>query len=203
MAGSRDGGEGIGGAGAIGGVGRVGGSRPWRRPAAPLGMTALLALALQLIGAPLVGPDTPLGIVSLQFVADPARAAELVAGWGASGRVVALRHLLVDLLFPIAYASAIAAVAHLVGERGGARDRSRLHGPARGAARMGVAAAGLDLVENAAMLLTIGGRGGGWSTRLTVLMAVPKFALLGAAIATLVVLGARSLAVGLRPGRAG
>ena len=171
-----------------------------------LALVATLALGavLQVLGAPLVGPDTPLGVVSLQFVADHARAVELVAGWGEAGRTRAIQHLLVDLAFPLAYASAIAAVASGIAARPRVGARTGPAGATRGVALAGAVAAGLDLVENGAMLATVTDRGGDWSTRLTVAMAVPKFALLGAAVAALVVLLiATSPRSALRRGRAG
>lgn len=142
-----------------------------------------IAAALQYVGAPLVGPDSPWGIVSLQFVVEHARAVGIVDGWGGEGRNIAVRHLLIDLAFPFAYVAALASLAHDVAERasGSASARARARVVVIAAAVAGAA----DLVENGAMLATVTGRGGPWSTRLTVAMAVPKFALLGVALVTL------------------
>ena len=204
MAGTGDVGAAQGGARSPGGPGAGRADVRAQRTGWWLVATAALAVALQVIGAPLVGPDTPLGIVSLQFVADPVRAAALVAGWGEAGRVLAVRHLLLDLVFPIAYAAAIAAVARGATERWRARGHGALRRVGPMLVRAAAAAAVFDLIENAAMLATLGGRGGAWSSRLTVAMAVPKFALLAAAVTTVaVLLVVPVVAPALRRGRAG
>lgn len=160
-----------------------------------------LGLALQLVGAPLTGPDTPFGVVSLQFVADHGRALALVEGWGPAGRARAVRHLAIDLAFPLAYAAAIAGLAGAVVDRARRLGRPVPRGAARSIAVAAMAAAALDLVENAAMFATVTGRGGPWSTRLTVAMAVPKFALVLGALVGLAVIAlaaARAATVGRR-----
>jgi hypothetical protein len=166
-------------------------------------LTVLLLVALAAIGAPLVGPESPFGIVSLQFVADHERAMAIVAGWGPQGRAVAVHHLALDLVLPFAYATALAGAANALGERSSA-SRPGTDAALRLVGRAAVGAAGSDLVENVAMLLTVTGRGGAASTAVTVTMAIAKSTLLVVALLTLALVTASGRRDGrLRQGRSG
>jgi len=158
----------------------------WRRAlGGALALTATIAVVFTVVGAPLGGPDTPLGVVSLQFVADPDRAAAIADGWGEDGRGRALFLLGLDMLFPLAYASSIGLAASIVASRDH-RARPKRIAVARGIAGAALAAAGLDVIENAAMVRTVLGIAGDVAAPLTVAMAVPKFALLALALVALV-----------------
>lgn len=159
--------------------------------AAPVALA--LAVALQVVGAPLVTVDSPLGIVSLQFVADAERAALLVEAWGSAGRSRALVHLALDVAFPLAYATTIGGAALRTAARTrAARDAAW----ARLVVRAAALAAASDLIENAAMVGTVLGWGGSLAARVTVAAAVTKFSLLAVSLAVLGALVVRRVSAG-------
>jgi hypothetical protein len=126
---------------------------PARRAAIAGAAAVVLMLAIQVVGAGLVTTTAPLGLVSLQFAPDPAEATAIVVSWAGAARTAALRAHALDLLLPIAYATAIssAGTALAFGRAAG----SPAAATARRAGRAGVAAAVLDQVENAAMAVTL------------------------------------------------
>ncbi len=143
-------------------------------------VTLVLLAVILLLGMPLRTPATPLGIVSLQFAASPAAAAEMLAAWeGVARSRLAWAHGL-DVLLPIAYATWTGTLATVLSRRS-----ARAAGPAALAAGAVVVAAVADQVENAAMAVTML-VGPSWgSVLLTLASATVKSATLVAALGAL------------------
>ena len=145
-------------------------------------VTALLFLAISVLGLPLRTDAAPLGIVFLQFAASPEAAERMLASWSSVPRERLLWAHGLDLLLPAAYALAIG----LAGLRAAAITRAarRAAMSATGAA---VAAALADQVENVAMAVTIL-LGPGWpGVLVTLVAATAKWTLLVLAVGALVV----------------
>lgn len=126
------------------------------------------------------------GMVRFELNGGQARADEILAEWGEDGRAAAREQLWIDYGFMLAYGTffglAGAAVRDLCRDRG-LRRLARL---GRIAAWFGPAAAGFDALENACLLLTLGGAGAAFPFLATI-FAVCKFTLLAGAIAYLVI----------------
>ena len=155
---------------------------------------AMLMVAIQVVGADLATEAAPLGLVSLQFAADPSRAAAILASWEGPLRAAALRAHALDLLLPVAYGTATVAAGLAI-----ARGRASATPVARRARRAGgagAAAAVLDQVENAAMAVTLLVGPGQPAGAVTLAAALGKWALLAASLAGLALAWTRS-----RPGR--
>lgn len=143
-------------------------------------VTVLLMVAIQVVAVDLVTAAAPLGLVSLQFVADSGEAARIVGSWTGPVRTAALRAHALDLVLPIAYAVAISAAARALGTgRAAGTSAARLARRAGGAA---VAAACLDQVENAAIAATLLAGPGPRSVAVTVVSAAAKWLLLAGAL---------------------
>jgi hypothetical protein len=126
------------------------------------------------------------GMVPFELSGGQQRADEILAEWGEDGRDAAREQLWIDYGFMLAYGAFLALAGAAV------RDRCRRRGLGRLAAAGGIAiwlgplAAGFDALENACLLLTVGGSGAPFPSLATVFAAC-KFALLIAAIAYLLV----------------
>jgi hypothetical protein len=132
------------------------------------------------------------GMVPFELSGGQERADEILAEWGEDGRDAAREQLWIDYGFMLAYGAFLGLAGAAV------RDRCRRHGLGRLAAAGGIAvwlgplAAAFDAFENACLLLTVGGHGAPFPSLATV-FATCKFALLGGAIAYLLVGLAASL----------
>lgn len=146
----------------------------WVMTGAAVGLFVLLALW----GAPLRTEAAPLGIVSLQFAGDVARAADILASWeGATWRTALLLQGL-DLLLPFAYGAALVLWARHLGADGLDYD-----GPlVRGTVAVALLAAAADQAENVAMLVTMLHRPLPTPVAVTHVLAVLKFASLSLAL---------------------
>lgn len=141
---------------------------------------AVLMLAIQLVGADLATEAAPLGLVSLQFAADPTDAAAIVASWSGALRTAALRAHALDLLLPLAYGTAtVAAGTALATGRAAGTAWART---ARRAGLAGGAAAVLDQVENAAMAVALLAAPGVATGAVTVVAAAGKWTLLAGSV---------------------
>jgi hypothetical protein len=126
------------------------------------------------------------GMVPFELSGGQERAEEILTEWGEDGRDAAREQLWIDYGFMLAYGAFLGLAGAAV------RDRCRRRGLGRLAAAGGVAiwlgplAAGFDALENACLLLTVGGGGAPFPSLATVFAAC-KFALLAGAIAYLVV----------------
>jgi hypothetical protein len=152
-----------------------------RRAAVAAFLVALaLFAAITVLGMPLRNAVAPLGIVSLQFAADPAAAQSILDSWSELARSRLLWVHGLDLLFPIAYALAIGLVATDLATRVESAAPS-----ARLAAGAGVMAALADQIENLAMFVTILFRPTWFAVLATRAAAGVKFVLLVVALLAL------------------
>jgi len=71
-------------------------------------LTLILMVSLQILGAPLITAEAPLGIISFELAGDLELARNMIASWGPEGQVYAGLNLGLDYLFMVAYAGAIA-----------------------------------------------------------------------------------------------
>jgi hypothetical protein len=145
-------------------------------------------------------PSGTPGIIEFEFVRNAHRAARFLAEWGADGRATVRLSLIVDYGFMVSY-GAFVTLAGLA-----TRDFGREHG-LRALASAGrlvpwfaAAAAVFDAVENAFLLLTVGGDGGSAAPVLATVCASVKWVLIVVAVGYLVWgLGARLLTLKGRP----
>jgi hypothetical protein len=125
------------------------------------------------------------GIVAFELAGSEGKAAEIRADWGPEGRDAARASLWIDYVYLIAYGAlgtmAALAVRDAARRRGWSRTEA-LGGFAAGAA---VGAALFDALEDASLLLALGGHGGGAAPLLAAACATLKFALLAFVIAYL------------------
>ena len=156
-----------------------------RLAAVAAGCAAALMVVIQVVGAGLATDVAPFGLVSLQFVTDPADAVTIVASWSGDLRTAVLRAHGLDLLLPLAYGTAtVTAGAALAAGRAAGTGLGRT---ARRAGLAGGAAAGLDQVENVAMAVALLAAPGVATTAVTVAAAVAKWTLLAASVVGLAV----------------
>lgn len=113
-------------------------------------VTFAVLLALQTLGGPLRTDAAPAGIVSYEFAGRLAAAQEILASWGAEGQVYAAVSLGLDNLFLFAYAACIGLACVLVGRRFHPQSALRLVGVLLSWGL--IIAAGLDAVENVALI---------------------------------------------------
>jgi hypothetical protein len=154
---------------------------PAHRRASLARSSAILVLVLLAVmgwlGAPLRGDAAPSGIVSLQFAASPEVAASMLDSWAGVPRARLMWAHALDLLLPVAYASAIGLTAARLAHVSRAAGRA-----AAVAAGSALVAAVADQLENVAMFVTIL-RGPGWgSVLVTLAAATVKFAALALAL---------------------
>jgi hypothetical protein len=114
-------------------------------------LTVAVMVALDAIGRPLATEAAPLGIVSFEFAGNLEDAARMLASWGEAGRVRAGLSLGLDYLFLVLYASAIGLGCKEVARRL-APPGTLAHRAGTGLAWGQVTAAGLDAVENVALI---------------------------------------------------
>ncbi len=139
------------------------------------------------------------GMVTFELSGGEARAEEILAEWGEDGRDAAREQLWIDYGFMLAYGTFLGLAAAAVRDLCRHRHRRRLAAVGNAAIWFGPVAAAFDALENACLLLTVGGSGAPFPTLATTFASV-KFALLAAAIAYLLAgivgsLGSRAPAV--------
>ena len=146
-------------------------------------LTAALMAANFATNAPLENPVAPMGIVSLQLTGSLEAAQAILAAWGPAEQRWALLNMVIDYPYLLAYATTLGLGCVLIARQ--------LPGP-RHFASLGVwlswgvlGAALLDAVENGALLcLLLGDLREAWVV-LAFWCAVPKYALVLAALAYL------------------
>jgi hypothetical protein len=143
-----------------------------------------LSLALGALGAPLVTPAAPLGIVSFELAGTAEAAQRILASWPPVARERALFVLGLDYLYLAVYPAWLSLAALLVARRH-AGPPARL---GEGLAWLVLAAAPLDALENAALARLVAGPLSDALARTAWACAWPKFALV--ALASLYLLGA-------------
>ncbi len=124
------------------------------------------------------------GMVTFELSGGEARANEILAEWGEDGRDAAREQHWIDNRFMLAYGTFLGLAAAAVRDLCRRRHRRRLARVGKAAIWFGPAAAAFDAMENACLLLTVGGSGAPFPTLATTFASV-KFALLVAAIAYL------------------
>jgi hypothetical protein len=121
-------------------------------------------------------------ILAFEFAGSSARAAQIMAEWGAKGRSAAHLSLLLDYGYMLSY-SLFFCVAGLA-----IRDTARVRGWRRLAAAgvvipfFAIAAAAFDATENVALLLTLAGSGSSFAPPFAAVCSSIKFTLIGIAI---------------------
>jgi hypothetical protein len=153
-----------------------------RRGLVLLTIACLLVMGvLSWAGRPLVTDAAPRGIVSFELAGDPATAGRMLASWDASTRVLAAFGLGLDYVFLVLYAAWIALTCSLLAEAlAPAAPRFAAAGVAL--AWLQPAAAGLDAIENAALLRILLDGGFEGAAELAWLCASVKFGLVGAGL---------------------
>lgn len=124
------------------------------------------------------------GMVTFELSGGDARADEILAEWGEDGRDAARDQLWLDYGFMLAYGTFLGLAAAAVRDLCRRRHLRRLTRLGNAAIWFGPVAAAFDALENACLLLTVGGSGAPFPTLATTFASV-KFALLAAAIAYL------------------
>lgn len=158
-------------------------SESTQRRAFTILLLAVFALTtfLAVLGAPLATPAAPRGIVSYELAGSGEVAAAIVASWPPSVHRLALLNLGLDYLYLIAYPTLLSlACGRLAGRLASSRP---------GLARLGgglawaVLLSGLfDAIENAALIRILVSGPSDALARVAWGAAVPKFALVGAAL---------------------
>lgn len=126
------------------------------------------------------------GMVPFELSGGQSHADEILAEWGEDGRHAAREQLWIDYAFVLAYGTFLGLGGATVRDLCRARGLRRLARIGDVATWLGPSAAGFDALENACLLLTLGGAGAAFPFLATI-FAVCKFALVVAAIAYLVV----------------
>jgi hypothetical protein len=125
---------------------------------------------------------TGVSISEFEFAGSSARAAQIVAEWGAEGRHLAHLGLLLDYGYMLSYGLFFALSGFAI------RDAARSRGWRRMARAGGVipyfalAAACFDASENAALLLVLAGHGGSFAAPFATVCSSIKWTLIGIAI---------------------
>lgn len=125
------------------------------------------------------------GMVTFELSGGEARANEILAEWGEDGRDAAREQLWIDYGFMLAYGTFLGLAGAAVRDLCRRRNLRRLARIGRAAIWFGPLAAAFDALENACLLLTVGGSGAPFPSLATAFASV-KFALLVAAIAYLI-----------------
>ncbi len=153
-----------------------------------LGLTLLVMVGLRSLDRPLQTATAPFGIVSFEFASDVPTATRMIAEWGAEGKVYAGLSLGFDYLFMVAYSSALALACALIAGR---FAFGPLHRTGMALAWLQFVAAGLDAIENVALIqLLLGSQASIWPP-LALWSATIKFILLAAGIGYILVAGLR------------
>lgn len=128
--------------------------------------------------------DNGPGIVAFELAGSADRSQEIQAEWGEDGRDAARQQLWIDYGFMLAYGAFLVLAAAATRDLARSRGWQRLTTFGALAVPAGGIAAACDAVENACLLLTLGGAGD-WAPITATVFAVAKFALLAIAIAYL------------------
>jgi hypothetical protein len=124
------------------------------------------------------------GIVPFELTGGPHRANEILAEWGAAGQDAARESLWIDFGFLLVYGTFLTLALRAVRDMAATRRRHRLYVVGGAAIWFGAICAGFDALENACLLLTLGGAGAAFPLLATI-FASCKFAFLAMAIAYL------------------
>jgi hypothetical protein len=126
--------------------------------------------------------DNGPGMVPFELAGSADRSQEIQAEWGEDGRDAARQQLWIDYGFMLAYGAFLVLAAAAIRDLARSRGWRRLVAVGALAVPAGGIAAGCDAIENACLLLTLGGAGS-WAPVIATLFATAKFALLLIALA--------------------
>lgn len=139
-----------------------------------LAVLALLEDRMQRTGGP--------GIVGFELAGERARAREILAAWGEPGRDAARLSLWIDFPYLVAYGAFWTLAVAATRDWAAARRSTRLTRLGGWLVAFPLAAAAMDAVENATLLVVLGGGGGSIAPSLATVCALAKFALITLAI---------------------
>lgn len=151
----------------------------------------LLAFATLVLFAILVALDGRMqdagghGIVPFELAGSSDRAAEIMADWGSEGRDAARASLWLDYLYLAAYGAFLWLAIRALRDAALARGWERFARSGGWIAVLALASAAADAVEDAFLLLVLGGHGGSSAPLLATVFASIKFACLMVALAYL------------------
>jgi len=128
--------------------------------------------------------DNGPGMVPFELAGSAERSQEIRAEWGEDGRDAARQQLWIDYAFMLAYGAFLVLAAAATRDLARSRGWRPLVTVGALAVPAGGIAAGCDAIENACLLLTLGGAGS-WAPVTATLFAVAKFALLAISLAYL------------------
>ena len=117
------------------------------------------------------------GMVPFELAGSADRSQEIQAEWGKEGRDAARQQLWIDYGFMLAYGAFLVLAAAAIRDLARSRGWRRLVAVGAIAVPAGGIAAGCDAIENACLLLTLGGAGS-WAPVTATLFATAKFGLL-------------------------
>ena len=143
---------------------------------------AVLALLAAMQPAETRMTDNGPGMVPFELAGSAHRSEEIQAEWGEEGRDAARQQLWIDYGFILAYGAFLVLAAAAIRDLARSRGWRRLVTVGAFAVPAGGIAAGCDAIENACLLLTLGGAGS-WAPVTATAFATAKFALLVLAIA--------------------
>ncbi len=121
-------------------------------------------------------------ILDFEFAGSRARAARIVAEWGARGRSAAHLSLLLDYGYMLSYGLFFALAGFVVRDTARAHDWRRLAAIGAVVPFFALAAASFDASENVALLLTLAGHGGSFAPPFAAVCSAIKFTLIAIAI---------------------
>jgi hypothetical protein len=142
--------------------------------------TVAFTVALELIDPSHVshGPT----ILAFEFAGSPSHAAQIIAEWGAKGRSAAHLSLLLDYGYMLSYGLFFCLAGFAIRDTARARGWRRLAAAGVVVPFFALAAATFDASENVALLLTLGGNGGGFAPPFAAVCSTIKFTLIGITI---------------------
>lgn len=118
-------------------------------------------VVLTVLGAPLQTEYAPLGIVSFEFAKTPLQAQQILESWGRTGEMYAALNLGLDYLFLVLYSSSLALACALIA--GTPTHRTLFYGAGVLLSWAQFGAAGLDALENVALIkVLLGSRHSVW-----------------------------------------
>jgi hypothetical protein len=121
-------------------------------------------------------------IATFEFAGSRARAAQIMAEWGAKGRSAAHLSLILDYGYMLSYGLFFAVAGFAIRDTARARGWRRLAAAGAIIPFFALAAATFDAAENVALLLTLGGDGGSFAPLFATVCSTFKWALIGIAI---------------------
>jgi hypothetical protein len=132
-------------------------------------------------------PQGTPGVIQYEFVGSEDRATEMLAEWGDAGQDDIRLSLWIDYGFMLVYGSFFTLAGLATRDFGREHGKQALASVGRWAPWCAVGAAIFDALENANLLLILGGHGGGVSPPLATACASVKFLLIGYVVWGLVV----------------